>query len=133
MDFREKQHEDTSFHTPNLNKVEQVVDSSAEIEVSYRKLGMDNQLYRTSSLSEASETLDGSEIIEFETKMTGNKIVIDSKQDHSMSILEKLFNSALTVNLSGSSGFVEVIIVFMPFASRLLYRCIVIEIVSSMF
>ncbi|XP_028099914.1 uncharacterized protein LOC114299389 [Camellia sinensis] len=107
MDFREKQHEDTSFHTPNLNKVEQVVDSSAEIEVSYRKLGMDNQLYRTSSLSEASETLDGSEIIEFETKMTGNKIVIDSKQDHSMSILEKLFNSALTVNLSGSSGFVE--------------------------
>ncbi|KAF5946280.1 hypothetical protein HYC85_016508 [Camellia sinensis] len=107
MDFREKQHEDTSFHTPNLNKVEQVVDSSAEIEVSNKKLGMDNQLYRTSSLSEASETLDGSEIIEFETKMTGNKIVIDSKQDHSMSILEKLFNSALTVNLSGSSGFVE--------------------------
>ncbi|PSS04006.1 Uro-adherence factor A like [Actinidia chinensis var. chinensis] len=109
MGFRDlQQHEITSIHTQSLNNGEQIVNSSADLEVSYEKLGADNQLYRTSSLSEASETQDGSESVESATKkVTGHKIVNDSKQDQSTTILEKLFGSVSTVNSSESSGFIK--------------------------
>ncbi|XP_057499641.1 uncharacterized protein LOC130783893 [Actinidia eriantha] len=109
MGFRDlQQHEITSIHTPSLNKGEQIVDSSADLEVSYKKLGAGNQLCRTSSLSEASETQDGSEsVVSATKKMTGHKIVNNSKQDQSTTILEKLFGSVSTVNSSESSGFIK--------------------------
>ncbi|CAL5331729.1 unnamed protein product [Camellia sinensis] len=111
MGFREQQHENTSIHSPSLNKGEQIVDSSTDLEVSYKKLGVDNQLYKTSSLSEASQTQDGSEIVEFDTKkVTGHKIISDSKQNHSTGVLEKIFGNVLTVNLSGSTGVIEDVI-----------------------
>ncbi|KAL7233166.1 hypothetical protein ACSBR1_016907 [Camellia fascicularis] len=108
MGFREQQHENTSIHSPSLNKGEQIVDSSTDLEVSNKKLGVDNQLYKTSSLSEASQTQDGSEIVEFDTKkVTGHKIISDSKQNHSTVVLEKIFGNVLTVDLSGSTGVIE--------------------------
>ena len=122
MGFRDlQQHEITSIHTQSLNNGEQIVDSSADLEVSYKKLGADNQLDRTSSPSEAFKTQDGSESVESATKkVTGHKIVNDSKQDQSTTILEKLFGSVSTVNSSESSGFIKVILVPMELYSRLL-------------
>ncbi|KAA8520677.1 hypothetical protein F0562_015051 [Nyssa sinensis] len=109
MDLSKQQHENTSIGVPFLNKGEKIVNSSSALQVSNEKLGMDKQLYRTSSLSEALETLDSGEIIELDIKkVTGHEIVGNSNQDHPTSILDKLFGSALTVNIGGgSSGFIE--------------------------
>uniref|UniRef100_A0A5B7A9G5 Uncharacterized protein n=1 Tax=Davidia involucrata TaxID=16924 RepID=A0A5B7A9G5_DAVIN len=109
MDLSEQQHENTSILAPLLNKGEKIANSSSALQVSNKKFGMDDQLYRTSTLSEARETLDSGEIVQRDTeKVTGHKIVGDPNQDHSTSILEKLFGSALTVNIAGSSsGFSE--------------------------
>uniref|UniRef100_A0A5B7AAV6 Chorismate synthase n=1 Tax=Davidia involucrata TaxID=16924 RepID=A0A5B7AAV6_DAVIN len=109
MVLSEQQHENPSIRAPFLNKGDKIVNPSSALQVSNNKLGMDDQLYRTSSLSEALETLDSGEIIELDTKkVTGHKIVGDSNQDHPASILDKLFGTALTVNIGGSSsGFIE--------------------------
>ncbi|KAL6982068.1 hypothetical protein U1Q18_023684 [Sarracenia purpurea var. burkii] len=108
MGFREQQLEIMSIPIPSLNRGEQIVDSSADLEVSYKNLGVDNQLNRLSSLSEASETQDVSRSVEFDTKnVTGPKIIGNSKQDHSKAILEQLLGSASTVNLGESSAIVE--------------------------
>ncbi|GFS38796.1 hypothetical protein Acr_00g0059470 [Actinidia rufa] len=68
MGSREQQYENTSIHAPSLTKGQRVFDSSADVEVSNKKLGTDNQLCQTSYLLETSETLAGSEINEFDTK-----------------------------------------------------------------
>ena len=116
MGSREQQYENTSIHAPSLTKGQQVFDSSADVEVYNKKLGTDNQLCRTSYRLETSETLAGSEINEFDTKkVMGHKFVSDSKQDHPISILDKIFDSATTVNFNESSGFIEVIIVVVAF------------------
>ncbi|XP_057496975.1 uncharacterized protein LOC130781689 [Actinidia eriantha] len=108
MGSREQQYENTSIHAPSLTKGQQVFDSSADVKVSNKKLGTDNQLSGTSCLLETSETLAGSEINEFDTKkVTGHKFASDSKQDHPISILDKIFGSASTVNFNESSGFIE--------------------------
>ncbi|XP_057510905.1 uncharacterized protein LOC130793296 isoform X2 [Actinidia eriantha] len=108
MGSREQQYENTSIHAPLLTNGQQIFDSSADVEVSNKKLGTDNQLCRTSYLPKTSETLSGSEINEFDTKkVMGQKLVSDPKQDHPTSILDKIFGSASTVNLNESSGFIE--------------------------
>lgn len=105
MDFREQQPENT-LHILSVDKGEQIVDSSAVLDVPRK--GVEDQLYRTTSLSEASETQDGSESVEFDMqKFTGHKIIGGSKHDHSTTILQNLFGSASKVNLSGSSDFIK--------------------------
>ncbi|GFZ00964.1 hypothetical protein Acr_14g0005990 [Actinidia rufa] len=109
MGSREQQYENTRIHAPLLANGQQIFDSSADVEVSNKKLGTDNQLCRTSYLPKTSETLSGSEINEFDTKkVMGQKLVSDPKQDHPTSILDKIFRSASMVNLNESSGFIEI-------------------------
>lgn len=117
MGFREQQQESTSIHTLSVDKGEQIVDSSAVLEVSFKRFGVEDELYRTTSLSEASETQDGSESVEFDMqKFTGKKIIGGSKQDQSTTILQNLFGSASKANLSGSSDFIKVVLVLIaPF------------------
>ncbi|XAR54020.1 hypothetical protein NMG60_11029000 [Bertholletia excelsa] len=99
--FSEQQHEKTRIQLPSFNKGD-------HLEVSNDKLDTDNKLYRISSLSEDSEIRDGSGGIELSIKtVMGPKTIGDSKPNDSMSILDKLFDGALTVNLSESSGFIE--------------------------
>lgn len=74
-------------------------------EVSNKTTGMDNQSYKTSSLSETSDTVNG-EIIELDTEK-GIRENIVSSQDNSSSILEKIFGSALRVKSGGSSNLTE--------------------------
>lgn len=108
MGFREQQQESTSIHTLSVDKGEQIVDSSAVLEVSFKRFGVEDELYQTTSLSEASETQDGSESVEFDMqKFTGKKIIGGSKQDQSTTILQNLFGSASKANLSGSSDFIK--------------------------
>ncbi|KAI8545068.1 hypothetical protein RHMOL_Rhmol07G0013800 [Rhododendron molle] len=107
MDFREQQPENT-LHILSVDKGEQIVDSSAVLDVSLKRFGVEDQLYRTTSLSEACETQDGSESVEFDMqKFTGHKIIGSSKQDQSTTILQNLFGGASKVNLSGSSDFIK--------------------------
>ncbi|KAA8516089.1 hypothetical protein F0562_019268 [Nyssa sinensis] len=108
MALSERQHENTSIYASLLNKGEKIANSSLALQVSNKKLGMDDQLYKTSGLSEAPVTLDSGKIVLCDNeKVTSHNIVGDSNQDHSSSILEKLFGTALTVNIGGSSGFIE--------------------------
>ncbi|XP_058223751.1 uncharacterized protein LOC131333309 isoform X2 [Rhododendron vialii] len=107
MDFREPQPENT-LHILSVDKGEQIVDSLAVLDVSLKRFGVEDQLYRTTSLSEASETQDGSESVEFDMqKFTGHKSIGSSKQDQSTTILQNLFGGASKVNLSGSSDFIK--------------------------
>ncbi|XP_052194166.1 uncharacterized protein LOC127802414 [Diospyros lotus] len=109
--FGEKQHENskinTQINTPSFSKGEQILDALVGLEVLDKKLNVDDQLYRTSSLSEASETHDNSEIIEISTKKVSGHKIIGNPQEHAVSILDKLFGSALTVNPNGASGLIE--------------------------
>lgn len=116
IDFREQQPENT-LHILSVDKGEQIVDSSVVLDVPRK--GVEDQLYRTTSLSEASETQDGSESVEFDMqKFTGHKIIGGSKQDPSTTILQNLFGSASKVNLSGSSDFIKVILLLVALFFR---------------
>lgn len=89
-----------------LLKLSSALDVSTEVQV----LGMDDQFYKNSKLSEAFETSESSELIEHDAKDgSESKVVKASSPTHSTSILDKLFGSALTLNGVVSSGFIEVI------------------------
>ncbi|XP_059651341.1 uncharacterized protein LOC132298967 [Cornus florida] len=108
LDLSEKAQENRSLLSPFVNKDERDVNYSSALQVSNKKLGIDDKLYQTSSVSEAHESLNIGEVIEVDAeKVTGHKFLGDSNQDHSTSILEKLFGGALTVNIGGSSGVIE--------------------------
>jgi hypothetical protein len=77
---------------------------------SSKTIDVDTQLHNTSYLSEALKTTENIEAIELNAgKATGNKIVDESNQVHSTSILDKLFGSTLISSDGGSSSFTEVI------------------------
>lgn len=77
---------------------------------SSKTIDVDSQLHNTSYLSEALETSENIEAIELNAgKVTGNKIVGESSNAHSTSILDKLFGSNLISSGGGSSSFTEVI------------------------
>lgn len=78
-----------------------------------RIIGMGSQLPNIANTAQALEVSRNSEVIELNVeKASGNKIVGDSTQGHSASILDKLFSSAVTLNGVGSSNITEVIVVF---------------------
>lgn len=77
--------------------------------LSSKTTDMDGQLYKNSYHSEAVEASE-SEVIDLNAeKVTGNKIVGESNQNHSTSILDKIFGAAITGG--GPSSFIEVIMI----------------------
>lgn len=86
--------------------------------LSSKTTDMDGQLHKNSYHSEAVEASE-SEVIDLNAeKVTGNKIVGESNQNHSTSILDKIFGTAITGG--GPSSFIEVIMIsngtfLMPF------------------
>lgn len=73
--------------------------------LSSKTTDMDGQLYKNSYHSEAVEASE-SEVIDLNAeKVTGNKIVGESNQNHSTSILDKFFGTAITGG--GPSSFIE--------------------------
>lgn len=76
--------------------------------LSSKTTDMDGQLYKNSYHSEAVEASE-SEVIDLNAeKVTGNKIG-ESNQNHSTSILDKFFGTAITGG--GPSSFIEVIMI----------------------
>lgn len=68
-----------------------------------------SQLHKTSHLSEAFEASENSKVIELNGEnVARNKIVGESNRDHSTSLLDKIFGSALTSSGGGSFNFIEV-------------------------
>ncbi|XAR63026.1 hypothetical protein NMG60_11022811 [Bertholletia excelsa] len=94
-------------YTVSSNKDGETVDSSTDLGISNKKLGADDQLCKDSCLLGFSKTQDGREVEFDKKKLTRHNIIDDSGQGNSKSILEKLFSSALSSNLSGSPGFSE--------------------------
>ncbi|KAG6730108.1 hypothetical protein I3842_01G063300 [Carya illinoinensis] len=71
-------------------------------------MDVDGQLHKISCFSEAFEASEDGEVNKLSgEKVTGNKIIGESNRDHSTSILDKLFGSALTSSVGGSSSFIE--------------------------
>ncbi|KAK9279611.1 hypothetical protein L1049_013290 [Liquidambar formosana] len=108
MGLSEQQLESMGIHVPIVNKIESTVNLSSASEGSNKKIGMDKQPYETSNFSEAGDALTNGEIVELDAeKVIRQNIGTLSNQDHSTSILEKLFCSASSVNTNGSSSFIE--------------------------
>ncbi|KAM1819047.1 hypothetical protein FF2_000724 [Malus domestica] len=71
-------------------------------------IGIESQLYNISNTSQALEASRNSEVIGLNTeKVMGTKIVGESNQGPSASILEKLFTNAVALNVVGSSNITE--------------------------
>ncbi|KAF8413225.1 hypothetical protein HHK36_001201 [Tetracentron sinense] len=106
MGFIEQQHETKSIF-PFINESEKVVLPSSSVKVSDNSVVV-NPSYKTSNLSKDCKAQEDGEGIDFDSeKVSGHEIVGTFGQDHSTSILEKLFRSALPVNSAGSSSSIE--------------------------
>jgi len=86
------------------NKSENILNLAAALDVSSKRIGS-----KTSNLPEAFIDSENSGAIDLDAEnVPGNKNVGESGSSHSTSILDKLFGSALTLNGTGSSSFIEV-------------------------
>ncbi|XVF33265.1 hypothetical protein REPUB_Repub17cG0154100 [Reevesia pubescens] len=104
----EQQLESTSIHLLANNKSEKALNFSSALDKSNEARSIDSQIYKSSSLSEAFEVLGNSEVAELDSKMLQqDKILTETNQDGSTSILDKLFGSALTPNGGVSTNFTE--------------------------
>ena len=66
---------------------------------------MDSQIYKSSSISKAFEAPENSEVTELDSKkVLADKILIETNQDGSTSVLDKLFDSTLTPNGGGPTN-----------------------------
>ncbi|KAH7513076.1 hypothetical protein FEM48_Zijuj12G0158100 [Ziziphus jujuba var. spinosa] len=99
LSLSKQQHEDTSSYASTINKNERVLDTTMDI---------DGKLYKKSNLSQAFEASNNSETMELNVeKVMGDSLLGESNPDHSTSILDKLFGSALTLKNGGSSNLLE--------------------------
>lgn len=103
LSLSKQQHEDTSSYASTINKNERVLDTTMDI---------DGKLYKKSNLSQAFEASNNSETMELNVeKVMGDSLLGESNPDHSTSILDKLFGSALTLKNGGSSNLLEVVMI----------------------
>ncbi|MBA0617375.1 hypothetical protein Godav_026828 [Gossypium davidsonii] len=71
-------------------------------------ISKDSQIYNSSSLSEAFIAPGNNEVTELDSKkLVADKIVTETNQDGSISILDKLFGNALSANEGGSTNYTE--------------------------
>ncbi|XWS46143.1 hypothetical protein CRYUN_Cryun14cG0038400 [Craigia yunnanensis] len=104
----EQQLENTSIHLLANNKSGRALNFSSVLDKSNEAISMDSQIYKSSSLSEAFEAPGNSEVTELDSKkMLVDKILTETNQEGSTSVLDKLFGSALTPNGGGSSNLTE--------------------------
>ncbi|KAJ4956855.1 hypothetical protein NE237_013638 [Protea cynaroides] len=106
MDSSEQHYEAKSVNAPLVDEGERIVFPSSSTEVSDNSAGVSTWC-KTSILSEACEGQNYGEVTIDTDKVTGCEIVNTTGRDHSTSILEKLFGSALTAKAVGSSSFNE--------------------------
>ncbi|KAJ4952073.1 hypothetical protein NE237_028905 [Protea cynaroides] len=107
MDSTDQHYEMKSVHAPLVDGSERFAFPSSSGEVSDNSAVVDSSC-KSSKLSEACEGQNYGEVTTIDSdKVTGHKIVNTGGQDHSNSILEKLFGSALIANTVGSSSFIE--------------------------
>ena len=86
------------------NKSKKILNLAAGLDVSSKRIGS-----KTSNLPEVFIDSENSEAIDLDAEnVPRNKNVDESGSSHSTSILDKLFGSALTLNGTGSSSFIEV-------------------------
>ncbi|WRX07622.1 hypothetical protein QQP08_000109 [Theobroma cacao] len=104
----EQQVESASIHLSVDDKSGKAQNISSPLHKSNEAISMDSQIYKTSSLSEAFEAPGSNKVTELDSKKVPmDKIVTETNQDGSTSILDKLFGSALTPNGGGSTNFTE--------------------------
>ncbi|KAB5527133.1 hypothetical protein DKX38_020980 [Salix brachista] len=85
------------------NKSKKILNLAAGLDVSSKRIGS-----KTSNLPEVFIDSENSEAVDLDAEnVPRNKNVGESGSSHSTSILDKLFGSALTLNGTGSSSFIE--------------------------
>ncbi|PON68048.1 chorismate synthase [Parasponia andersonii] len=105
LGLRKQQHESTSTHGSIDNQSGKGLGLSSALDVSDKSIGTDSILYNKPNINEASI---GSEHIELNAeKVTAPSVLGESNQVPSTSILDKLFGSALALNVAGSSSALE--------------------------
>ncbi|KAJ0111659.1 hypothetical protein Patl1_00499 [Pistacia atlantica] len=101
-------HESMSIHVSANSKSDKVQNLTSGLDVSSKTTGPDGRIYKSSNLLKTFEALEESEGVEVDVeKVTDSKIVSESSQDQSSSILDKLFGNVLTVNGGASNNLVE--------------------------
>lgn len=124
--------ESMSIHVSANSKSDKVQNLTSGLDVSNKTTAPDGRIYKSSNLLKTFEASEESEGVEVDVeKVTDNKIVSESSQDQSSSILDKLFGNVLTVNGGGSNSPVEVIIIhivtedkFFPYSHILLIKLV---------
>ncbi|XVF22491.1 hypothetical protein REPUB_Repub12eG0177200 [Reevesia pubescens] len=106
--FSEQQLENASIHLLGNNKSGKTLNLSSALDKSNEAISMDSQMYKSSGLSEAFEAPGNSKVTELDSKkLLVDKVLTETNQDGSTSILDKLFGSALTPNGGGSANLTE--------------------------
>ncbi|XWS35825.1 hypothetical protein CRYUN_Cryun20dG0029200 [Craigia yunnanensis] len=104
----EQQLESKSIYLLANNKSGKALNFPSALDKPNEAISMDSQIYKSSSLSEAFEAPGNSKVTEFDSKkLLVDKILTETNQDGSTSILDKLFGSALTPNEGGSTNLTE--------------------------
>ncbi|KAL9385400.1 hypothetical protein Peur_022410 [Populus x canadensis] len=103
MDLNAQHYRSPSACVSVDNKSENILNLAAALDLSSKRIDS-----KTSNLPEAFIDSENSEAIDLDAEnVPGNKNVGESGSSHSTSILDKLFGSALTLNGTGSSSFIE--------------------------
>ncbi|XP_039061399.1 uncharacterized protein LOC120205612 [Hibiscus syriacus] len=107
--LNEQQLESTGIHLLADNKSGKALNFLSALDKSNERLSVDSQLYKISSISEAFEVPVNTIVTETDSKnLLVDKLLTKTNQDgRSTSILDKLFCSALTPKVGGSSNFTE--------------------------
>ncbi|KAK7274320.1 hypothetical protein RIF29_15403 [Crotalaria pallida] len=100
-------HRITSLNAPIKNEKENVLNISSVVDVQDINIGNGDQLRKRSAVSETLKTSDTSEFIRLNAEVKGTEAVGAFSQDDSHSILNKLFDNALSLNSGNSTGVVE--------------------------
>ncbi|XP_062090396.1 uncharacterized protein LOC133796763 isoform X2 [Humulus lupulus] len=105
---RKQQYESISNRGSIDNHSGKDLDLSSALDVSDKSFGTDSILYNKTNITQAFEDSTISEPVELNAeKVTVPSILGESSQNPSTSILDKLFGSALTLSVAGSSSSLE--------------------------
>lgn len=96
----EREHLNGNTHAPFED--EMILNPFSVFELPNKRLGLDDHLFSGSTRMESKATDNADSIHIPALKMSRDKVPGDSNQENSMSILEKLFGSSLTVTTSSS-------------------------------
>lgn len=109
IDLRKQQHESVSSHASINNQNRKGPGLSSFLDTSDKTVGTSNILRDKTHALQVFEASSTNEVELNVEKVNGSSVLGESNQGHPTSILDKLFGSALTLSVAGSSSVLEVV------------------------